>query len=198
MVIITLSALILGVIVGLNIDNQIINFLVLHKYVALYALLFFVGISVGAHKGIIEKVKEYHFKIFIIPIGTIVATLIGGLVCSLITKHNVSESLAVVSALGWYSLAGVTITDLAGAELGSIAFMSSFMREIFSFMMIPFIAKHFNYITCIAPAGATSEDTSLPMLIRHTDEETAVLAVFNGIICSAAVPLLIVLSLSLG
>ena len=84
-----------------------------------------------------------------------------------------------------------TIGNLAGAQAGSIAFLSNLLREIFSFFSIPVIAKKLNYYTCIAPAGATSEDTTLPMMIRYTDGETVVLSVFNGVICSAAVPFLI-------
>ena len=49
---------------------------------------------------------------------------------------------------------------------------------------------------CIAAAGATSEDTTLPMLIRYTNEETVVFAVLNGIICSTFVPVLISLCYS--
>ena len=60
-----------------------------------------------------------------------------------------------------------------------------------SFFSIPWIAKHLNYPTCIAPTGATSEDTTLPMLIRCTNGETVVLSVLNGVICSALVPVLI-------
>ena len=40
-------------------------------------------------------------------------------------------------------------------------------------------------------AAIPIEDTTLPMLVRYTNEETVVLSVFNGIICSAAVPVLI-------
>ena len=65
------------------------------------------------------------------------------------------------------------------------------MREFFSFFLIPIIASRLNNYTCIAPAGATSEDTTLPMMIRYTNEETVVLSVFNGVICSALVPFLI-------
>ena len=65
------------------------------------------------------------------------------------------------------------------------------MREIFSFFTIPWISRHLNFYSCIAPAGATSEDTTLPMMIRYTNEETVVISVFNGVICSAAVPVLI-------
>lgn len=43
----------------------------------------------------------------------------------------------------------------------------------------------------VAPAGATSEDTTLPMLVRCTNGETVVLSVLNGVICSALVPVLI-------
>ena len=50
---------------------------------------------------------------------------------------------------------------------------------------------HFNYYTCIAPAGATSEDTTLPVMLKYTNEETVVLSVFNGVICSFMVPILI-------
>ena len=65
------------------------------------------------------------------------------------------------------------------------------MREIFSFFIIPFLALKCNNYTCIAPAGATSEDTTLPMILKYTNEETVVLSVLNGIICSFFVPILI-------
>ena len=93
--------------------------------------------------------------------------------------------------VGWYSLAGATISQMGGAELGSIAFMSNLMREIFSFVLIPLLAVKLNYYTCIASAGATSEDTTLPVMLKYTNEETVVLSVFNGVICSFFVPLLI-------
>ena len=32
----------------------------------LYALMFFVGISIGMHRGILSKIREYHIKIFVI------------------------------------------------------------------------------------------------------------------------------------
>ena len=91
----------------------------------------------------------------------------------------------VVLAMAW------AVVFLAGAQAGSIAFLSNLLREIFSFFSIPLISRKLNYYTCIAPAGATSEDTTLPMMIRYTNEETVVLSVFNGVICSAAVPFLI-------
>ncbi|MEG0319096.1 MAG: LysO family transporter, partial [Niameybacter sp.] len=63
--------------------------------------------------------------------------------------------------------------------------------EILSFMLIPVIAKYCNHYTAIAPAAATSEDTTLPVLIKYTSEEVVVMAVINGVVCSMMVPILI-------
>ena len=150
-----------------------------------------VGISIGMYDGIVQKIREYHIKIFIIPIGIIIGSLLGGIICSMIVKMPVGHGTAIASGLGWYSLSGATISKLVSAEAGSIAFLSNLMREIFSFFIIPFLAVHFNYYTCIAPAGATSEDTTLPVMLKYTNEETVVLSVLNGVICSFCVPILI-------
>ena len=162
----------------------------------LYLLMFSVGISIGMQRGIFSKIKEYHIKIFIIPIGTILGSLLGGVICALLLNMPIGYGTAITSGLGWYSLAGVTIGNLVSAEMGSIAFMSNLMREMFSFLIIPFLAVHLNYYTCIASAGATSEDTTLPLMLKYTNEETVVLSVFHGVICSLMVPVLISLCLS--
>ncbi len=191
MIFITVLALILGIFVGAGIDSPIIAYMVEHNEIMLYILMFFVGISIGHHKGIMNELKKYKFKIFLIPFGIIIGSLFGGLICSFIVGHDLNDSLAIASGLGWYSLAGIAIADLAGAELGSIAFLSNILRELLTFLVIPFIAKYMNDYACIAPAGATSEDTALPMLIKYTRPAIVVLAIFNGIVCTIAVPIII-------
>ncbi len=192
MVILAIAALLSGIACGvLGADHALLDLITENTDYILYLLMFSVGISVGMNHGIVNKVREYHVKIFVLPAGIIAGSLLGGVVCSFLIGMPMKESTAISCGLGWYSLSGVAIGNLAGAQAGSIAFMSNLMREIFSFFSIPFISKKLNYYTCIAPAGATSEDTTLPMMIRYTNEETVVLSVFNGIICSAAVPVLI-------
>lgn len=192
MVILAIAALAAGILCGLTDFGSIVTgFLVENRDFILYLLMFLVGISIGMHRGILKKIREYHVKILILPAGIVAGSIAGGLVCALLTGHPVNESTAIASGLGWYSLAGITIGNLAGAQVGSIAFLSNLMREIFSFFMIPWISKHLNYYSCIAPAGATSEDTTLPMMMKYTNEETVVLSVINGVICSALVPFLL-------
>ncbi len=192
MVFLALGALLLGI--GWGAVPALAAFLgplTAHTQWLLYLLMFSVGISVGLHRGISAGIRRYHVKILAIPGGIIAGSLAGGILCGLLLHYPVNQALSIAGGLGWYSLAGVSIGNLAGAELGSVAFLSNLMREIGAFFLIPYISRHLNVYTCIAPAAATSEDTTLPMMIRYTDEETVVLSVLNGIICSAAVPVLI-------
>lgn len=191
-VVITLLSLVAGLIYGLvGFDVTWITAIGKHSDWILYALMFSVGISIGMQRGMANKIREYHLKIFVIPIGVIIGSFIGGVLCAWILDLPIWHGAAVASGMGWYSLAGATISQVGGAELGSIAFMSNLMREIFSFILIPFLAIKLNYYTCIASAGATSEDTTLPVMLKYTNEETVVLSVFNGVICSFFVPILI-------
>lgn len=192
MILIAVGSLIAGVAYGLSpLDFAIVGALVDHSDFVLYALMFFVGISVGMSKGLIGKIREYGVRLLIVPAGIIVGSFAAGLACAPICGLSLGESAAVASGMGWYSLVGVVLADLAGAQVGSIAFLSNLLRELVSFLIIPWIARNLNYPTCLAPAGATSEDTTLPMIIRCTNEETVVLGVINGIVCSAAAPVLV-------
>ena len=197
-ILLMIGSLILGLLYGLSgLEWNVINIISQNTNLILYLLMFTVGISIGMQRGIFSKIKKYHIRIFIIPAGIIAGSFLGGIICSFLFNIPIGHGTAVTSGLGWYSLAGATISSLVNAELGSIAFMSNLMREMFSFILIPFLAAHFNYYTCIAPAGATSEDTTLPIILKYTNEETVVLSVFNGVICSLMVPILISLCLSM-
>ena len=176
MVVIAVCCLAAGVLLGNGIlPKDIIDFLTGHSEHVLYVLMFSVGISVGANKGVFQKLREHHVKILLIPIGVILGSIFGGVVCSLFLGESLRDSLMIVSGLGWYSLSGVLVTELAGAKIGTIAFLCNLLREIFSFMIIPVVVKYFNGYAAIAPAAATSEDTTLPMLMKYTSGEVVMM-----------------------
>lgn len=192
MVIFTILALLLGLLYGISdLELELISAISKNSDLILYLLMFSVGISVGMYRGIVQKIKTYHIRIFLIPLGIILGSMMGGFLCSFFFDMTWRQGTAIASGMGWYSLAGASIGKLGGANLGSIAFLSNLMREIFSFFLIPLIALKLNHYTCIAPAGATSEDTTLPVMLKYTSEETVVLSVLNGMICSFFVPILI-------
>lgn len=195
MVYIALCALILGIIFGQFVLDSTWHDLCseLADYV-LYLLMFSVGISVGMNESIIEKIKNYNLTILLIPIGVIIGSVFGGFICSYIFDMNLVYSLSIGASMGWYSLSGVMLESLANAQIGTIAFLSSLMREFIAFMMIPVLIKYLNTYAAIAAAGATSEDTTLPMLIKYSSEEFIIISVINGVngvLCSVAVPILI-------
>lgn len=192
MIYIAVSALALGIIVGQNlfsieyqyIFNEIVDY-------SLYILMFSVGISIGMNETILEKIKKYNPTILLVPIGVIIGSLMGGIVCSWLLDMDLIHSLAISASMGWYSLAGVMLESLVDAQIGTIAFLSSLMREFLAFIMIPILVKYLNSYAAIAAAGATSEDTTLPMLIKYSSEEYIIISVINGVLCSVAVPILI-------
>lgn len=126
-----------------------------------------------------------------IPIGVIIGSIFGGMICGYLFNMNLVYSLSIGASMGWYSLSGVMLESLANAQIGTIAFLSSLMREFIAFMMIPILVKYLNPYVAIAAAGATSEDTTLPMLIKYSSEEFIIISVINGVLCSVAVPILI-------
>lgn len=192
MIAMAVGSLALGVAYGLShLGLAPIDWMVERSDWILTALMFFVGISVGGSKGLLAKIREYHVRALIIPFGILVGSIAGGLLAAPLCGIPLPVGGAIASGLGWYSLSGVMLTGIAGAHIGSITFMANLLRELISFFTIPWIAKHLNYPTCIAPAGATSEDTTLPMMIRCTNGETVVLSVINGVILTALVPVLI-------
>lgn len=198
MVLLALAALVLGILWGsFGPAGTPLDLISNNSELILYALMFFVGISIGLNKTILQKIREYHIKVFIIPFGIVAGSVAAGIVCGLLTGVGARNGAAIAGGMGWYSLTGVMLTEMAGAQMGSVAFLSNLMREILSFFSIPWISRHLNYYSCIAPAGATSEDTTLSMMVRYTSEEVVVMSVFNGIICSAVVPVLIRLCYSL-
>jgi uncharacterized membrane protein YbjE (DUF340 family) len=192
MVYIAIICLVAGVLCGhFWFSSQTADLFSLVADYSLYLLMLSVGISVGLNKLIFRKLREYNLSVLLIPLGIVIGSVAGGFLCGLIFHMPMNASVSVTSGLGWYSLSGVLIGNLDGAEAGALAFLSNLLREIFSFILIPFIVKHFNPYTAIAPAGATSEDTTLPMMIKYTSEEVVVISVLNGVICSALVPVLI-------
>jgi uncharacterized membrane protein YbjE (DUF340 family) len=102
-----------------------------------------------------------------------------------------STGLAIAAGYGWYSLSGILLTTLDSAQTGAVAFMSNIFRELMTIISVPFLAKYLNKYSAIAPAGATSMDSTLPVISRYTDPEIVIMAFFNGAVLSALVPLLV-------
>ncbi len=190
MLTVALASLTAGIICGFFINPDMARYADTVLSIALYLLVFSVGIDLGSNKDVFKGIKQWGFKIVLIPITTALASLAGGIAAGIIMGYTVRESGAVAAGFGWYSLSAVIIRDMAGAQLGTVAFLANVFREILAFMLIPIVAR-LDELTAVAPGGATAMDTTLPMVSRYAGKEAAIFSVVSGVLLTLAVPVLV-------
>jgi uncharacterized membrane protein YbjE (DUF340 family) len=101
--------------------------------------------------------------------------------------------MAIGSGMGYYSLSSIFITEYKGAELGTVALLSNIMREIIALLCTPFLVKYFGNLAPISVGGATTMDTTLPIITRYSGSEYAIVSIYHGFITDFSVPFLVTL-----
>lgn len=152
----------------------------------LLLLLFVMGISFGMDKESLAKIKKSGFKILAFPSAVALGSILGGFVGGLIFG-NVVASMAVSAGYGWYTLAGPLTNQLFGVEWGALGFTVNFLRELLTITTISLTVKVDKYAP-IAFGGATSMDTTLPIIMRYCGADTLITAFSSGFILSVLAP----------
>lgn len=165
---------------------------------SLYFLMFMVGVSIGVDEQAINILKSVNYKIVLVPIGIVVGTILGSLLISLIVKGiDTKNVLAIGSGFGYYSLSSIFIGQASGNEMGVVALLANMIREISTLMLAPLYVRLFGKLAPVAAAGATSMDTCLPMIMKYSGKDVAIIALFSGIALTVLVPFLVVFILSI-
>lgn len=159
---------------------------------ALYALMFLVGISIGNDTQALKAIRGQHWKILWVPVATWAGTLVGTALASLLLpSRSLADCLAVGSGFGYYSLSSIFITEYRGAELGTIALAANIIREIITLLGAPLLVCWFGKLAPICTGGATTMDTTLPVITRFSGKEFVVISIFHGFIVDFSVPFLV-------
>ena len=159
---------------------------------ALYALMFLVGISIGSDTQALKAIRGQHWKILWVPVATWADTLVGTALASLLLpSRSLADCLAVGSGFGYYSLSSIFITEYRGAELGTIALAANIIREIITLLGAPLLVCWFGKLAPICTGGATTMDTTLPVITRFSGKEFVVISIFHGFIVDFSVPFLV-------
>lgn len=159
---------------------------------ALYVLMFLVGISIGSDTKALEALKHQNFKIVLVPLATIVGTLAGSALISLaMSGKSLTDCLAVGSGFGYYSLSTIFITQYKGAELGTIALVSNILRELIALLAAPLLMRYFGKLAPISVGGATTADTTLPIITKFCGKEFVIISIVHGITVDLSVPFLV-------
>jgi len=169
-----------------------------YSSLALYLLMFLVGVGVGADSKVLNALKKFSLRIVIVPLTTIIGTAIGvSIVYLFVPGFTFKEAQAVGSGYGYYSLSSIIITETYSKSLGVVALLSNVMREIITLIIAPLLAVYLGKIAPICSGGATSMDTTLPIITKVSGKEYAIVSLFHGIVLTILVPFLVTIILSL-
>lgn len=162
------------------------------SFCVLCALMFSVGISIGNDPNSFRQFRSLNPRLIFLPLMTIAGTFMGVLVVSLFLKgRSLTDCLAVGSGFGYYSLSSILITQCKGAELGTIALLSNIMREVMTLLFAPWMVKYFGSLAPISAGGATTMDTTFPIIIRCSGKDFAIVSIYHGFIVDFTVPFLV-------
>lgn len=192
----------LGVILGISLP---IPDSLLDKSVStyiLYALMLQVGISVGCSDSLKKIVRNFNFRMLLIPLSTIVGTLLFSAAASLLlTQWSAADCMAVGSGFAYYSLSSLLITQLKEAsvgvqiasELGTIALLTNIFRELMALLGAPLFRKYFGSLAPVSAAGVNSMDVVLPTITRFSGKEIIPVAILHGMLLDMSVPFFVTL-----
>ena len=162
------------------------------SFLTLCALLFCVGITVGNNTTIIDTFRKLDRRLMLLPLMTIVGTLAATAVASIGLPHrSLTDCLAIGSGFGYYSLSSIFITQYRGPELGTIALLANIIREVFTLLGAPLLVKYFGPLSPISCGGATTMDTTLPIITRCSGQDFVILSLFHGFLVDFSVPFLV-------
>ena len=156
----------------------------------LYLLLFFIGIDIGKNDNILNDLKKINKKVLFLPFITIISSLAGGAVASILLSLSMGESVAVSAGMGWYSFSAIELSKVS-VELGGIAFLSNIFRELLAIFLIPIVAKKIGSFESVSIGGATAMDSVLPIINKSNPAEISIISFYSGLVISIVVPILI-------
>lgn len=164
------------------------------SFYALCALMCCVGIGLGSDPQTLRNFRSLSPRLALLPAGTILGTLAGALVVSLcLTHRSAGDCLAVGAGFGYYSLSSIFITEYKGAELGTVALLANITREILTLLLAPLLARWFGPLAPIAAGGATTMDTTLPIIVQASGQRFVIVSIFHGFLVDFSVPFLVTL-----
>ena len=159
---------------------------------ALCLLLACVGLGIGQNREIRARLRRMDKRLMALPLLTILATWGGAAVTAVLLPHyGMADWLAASSGFGYYSLSGILITELRGSTLGTLALVYNILRELVVLLCAPFLRRLFGPLAPISQGGATSGDTTLPVITAACGPQYAPLSIYHGICVDFTVPFLV-------
>ncbi len=162
------------------------------SFYALCGLMFSVGLSIGNDPQTLRNFRVLNPRLVFLPIATILGTLTAAALVSVLLPHrSMADCMAVGSGMGYYSLSSIFITEYKGPELGTVALLSNIFREIMTLLGAPLLVRWFGNLAPISSGGATTMDTTLPIITRCSGQQFVIVSIFHGFVTDFSVPFLV-------
>ena len=126
--------------------------------------------------------------VLLLPLATTAGTFAGTVLVSLFLTYSVSECMAVGAGFAYYSLSSIFISQYKGPELGTIALISNIARELITLLLTPLLARHLGPLIPISCGGASTMDTTLPVITRYCGKEWIFVSIVHAMILDFSVP----------
>lgn len=168
------------------------------SFYALCGLMFSVGLSIGNDPQTLKNFRALNPRLVFLPVATILGTLAAAALVSLLLPHrSMADCMAVGSGMGYYSLSSIFIAEYKGPELGTVALLSNIFREIMTLLGAPLLVRWFGNLAPISSGGATTMDTTLPIITRCSGQQFVIVSIFHGFVTDFSVPFLVTFFCSL-
>jgi len=155
-------------------------------------LLLLVGLGMGLDPLFFTTLRQVNLRMLLVPLGIAVGSVLGaGVVALSLPGISLQDGSVVGAGLGYYSLSSILIGQMRGPELGVVALISNILREVSTLLLTPLLVRMGGKLAPVASAGATSSDTTLPIIQQYTDATTTLIAMINGLVLTLLVPFLV-------
>ena len=158
---------------------------------ALCALLLCVGMGIGSNPDMKSEFRSLNPRVALLPLATILGSWAGAAIAFLVLQRTLTDCLAISSGFAYYSLSSIFLTEYRGIELGTIALVANLVREAITLLGTPLLARIFGPLARISAGGATTMDTTLPIITHTCGQRFTILAIFHGFIVDFSVPFLV-------
>lgn len=164
---------------------------------ALWLLMALVGLSLGCDRRLVPILRSLRPSILLMPLATTVGTFCGAICASFFLVWSLIDCLAIGSGFAYYSLSSVFISQYRGPELGTAALLANIMRELFTLLFVPLVVRLAGPVAAISCGGATTMDTTLPVISRFAGKDWIFPAIAHAVILDFSVPFWVSLFCSL-
>lgn len=158
---------------------------------ALCALLLCVGMGIGSNPDMKSEFRSLNPRVALLPLATILGSWAGAAIAFLVLQRTITDCLAISSGFAYYSLSSIFLTEYRGIELGTIALVANLVREAITLLGTPLLARLFGPLAPISAGGATTMDTTLPIITHTCGQRFTIWAIFHGFIVDFSVPFLV-------